>query len=147
MLSNQSGNFVRLLLMRVSRFTQNQFRLSRGATLLNYVGQLVNEQFLAGGSARIIGSVTEEDVLSGGEGDGIDIATKGVSVEISMHADAARISAKGIPHFRARGVVQGLPLVPLLLDAGLAVRRYLGAFIGRSRQGDHTLDVAIPVPP
>src|SRR6185369_7030049 len=94
----------------------------RAAVLLHDVGQLVGEELFASGASGVVLAATEEDVLAGGEGAGLQGVVEGVGFGVGVDTDAAEVGSEGGLHGGAHLFVQATAAGAGAFDRAFDVR-------------------------
>jgi hypothetical protein len=113
LLAYTACNPISLLLILIADRANGEFSLHIGgrasAALLNDVRQLVRDEFIAAGTARVILPAAEENIAAKGEGFGMEGAVEGVSSGVSVYSHLAEVGPEAGLHLPPHRVVEGLP--------------------------------------
>src|SRR5579872_4113879 len=84
----------------------------------------MSDQFSTAGTAGLIRSLTEKNILSCRECTGAERPVKGIGLRIDVHTDPAEVGAQGAFHLAADSAVEAVAPASLLLNRVFHVRRH-----------------------
>jgi hypothetical protein len=111
------------------------------------VGEFVSQELPTTRTAGAVRTLTEKDVLTYGEGTGVQRSVECVGLGVGVHLDAAEVSAEGRLHPGAHPTIQRPPAAAGPQDGLFYIRSNYHFPVRLSDQGQDPLHVSVPVLP